>query len=146
MLCRNEIAEKEAERAMIALATERYLAGGNVVHVGEPCKMTDAGLKHQHTFVINAPDKPKKEPKAKARPPRERKPVKQRPEAIKKSVDGRKETFRRKREIMAVAVAAAAALGDGLTKIAADMGVTRHLIRRIAKENNIKFIDGRKAH
>lgn len=143
MLCRNDIAAKEADRAMIAEAMARF--NGQITE-GEPCKMTEAGLKHQKTFVINDPNKPKKETVVKvARAPRERKPVKQRPEAIKKSVTGRQETFRRKREVMAVVIAGQAALGDSLAKIAADLGVTRHLIRRCAREHNITIPDGRKA-
>lgn len=152
MLCRNDIAAKDADRAMIAEAIARF--EGKIIE-GEPCKMTEAGLKHQTTFVINDPHKPKKEAAVKAarmpreqKPPREPKPrmtVKQRQESIDKAARGRSLVWKKRRAAQATALAVYAGLGEGLTKAAAEMGICRNTARKIARENNIKFTDGRKA-
>lgn len=144
MLCRNDIAAKDADRAMLAEAMARFR--GEIVE-GEPCKMTEAGLKHQTVFVINDPAKPKREAKA-PRLPREkkpRKPVRQRPESIEKSARGRSMVAKNKRAAQAVSLAVHAGLGDDLTTAAAAMGICRNTARKIAREHNIKFTDGRKA-
>lgn len=157
MLCRNDIAAKDADRAMIAEAMARF--NGQIIE-GEPCKMTEAGLKHQTAFVINDPHKPKKEAAVKAvRVPREpkpsreklvrekkpRQPVKQRQESIDKAARSRSLVWKKRRAAQATALAVYAGLGDGLTKAAAEMGICRNTARKIARENNIKFTDGRKA-
>lgn len=143
MLSRSNVEAREAERAMIAAAMERFLAEGNqVTHVAPGC--TGEKIAGPQPLLINVPGKPKAKPR-RVQQPRERNRAEETRESIKKANAARIEMHRRERELMAVKVAMHAGLGDGIGKVAREFGVTQNYLRRIAKEHNITFTNGRKA-
>src|SRR5690606_12398625 len=105
-------------RAMLAQATEQFLASGNGIQsipAGVSGESADAKVRARQ-FCINAPGKPKAEPKPKApRKPRAKEVVTPaKLKAAKAANDQRAENFRVKRVEMSAKVAFHAGLGDSL--------------------------------
>lgn len=138
-LFNNDIEANNANRAMIADATARFLAAGGGVEcvaTGKSGESTDP-KKRLRSFRINDPDKPKKEPKPRRAVLSPGARTEARKQSIQKALVAKSGACAKRRELLAVKVAIQAALGDCKTKIANSLGVSHQLVSRIAAEHNI---------
>ncbi|QRE00640.1 hypothetical protein [Pseudomonas phage Itty13] len=149
LLSRSHIDQREADRAMIAAATERFLAAGNAVKEFSSGACADLGEgrdRMARVFTIN-PQSKEDRPRPRRKAPARRAPSQGNPEALKKAHAVKSEMRRREREVLSAKVAIHAGLGDTITETARALGISRNHLKRIAREHSISFTTtpGRKA-
>lgn len=136
MLQNNDVAARDADRAMLQAATEAFLAQGRtIVELGGKQVASPFDAKEAYrTFSV-----------AKAKDPTRPRGTQQRSDALvraqsmEQAVKGRVRSYRARRDALAATVRGHAEAGTGLTDTAKAMGVTRNYVRRIAHENQITF-------
>lgn len=128
MLSSSHIAEREADRAMIAEAMERFLAGNHSVEV-EPGKTgVRDGTQIMRAFVEHPPRaEEKKRSQAEVRA------------SINKATFASNQAHRKRRDLQAAKVAMHAGMGDSVSETARALELNRVTVRKIAKEHGITF-------
>ncbi|MND38631.1 hypothetical protein D3C76_47610 [compost metagenome] len=136
LLSLSHVSAREADRAMVEAAMEQFLAAGNQIKevgTGVCADLGEGRERMSRIFTINSETKEE-------RPKRYR--TKKtgnagNPDSLKKALASKNEALRKKREMLAVRIAAHVALGDSLSAIAKQLGVSRNHVKKVARENKI---------